>query len=74
MSFLAIFQLLSQVLAAAPSVEADVESAMNAFHASTGNDAAKTQAVVDAVQHIAAVGGQIVQQATTQPTPPVAAS
>lgn len=67
MTFLAIFQLLSQVLAAAPSVEADVETALNAFHASNGGNPEKIQAVVNATQHIAAVGGAIASQALMTP-------
>jgi hypothetical protein len=66
-SFLAIFQLLSEVLAAAPSVEADVETALNAFHSSNSGNPAKIQAVVDATQHIAAIGGAIASQAAMTP-------
>jgi hypothetical protein len=67
MNFLAIFQLFTEVLAAAPGVEADVETALKAFHSSTGGNTAKIQAVVDATQHIAAIGGAIASQAAMTP-------
>jgi hypothetical protein len=66
-SFLAIFQLLSSVLAAAPGLEADVEGALNAFHVANGNDATKTQAVVDAATQLATAGAAIVAQAQAKP-------
>lgn len=60
MNFLAVFNLLSEILAAAPSVEASVEQAVTAWHG-THNDAEKAQAaagdvkqVVDALSGVAA--------------------
>lgn len=76
MTMLQIFNLLAELLAAAPGAEATVEQAIQAIHGS-GTNAAKTQAVVAAAQQIATAGEQIIASTvaanTPTPTPPKAA-
>lgn len=75
MTVLQIFNVLMELLAAAPSAEATVEQAIQALHGS-GTNAAKTQAVVSAAEQIATTGAQIIastQPAPGTPTPPKAA-
>lgn len=62
MTFLALFNLLSEVLAAAPGAAATVEEALTALHGD-GSNAHKTQAVVEAAAQLAKTGTQLLNPA-----------
>lgn len=75
MTFLAILNMMMEVLAAAPSATATVEEAINAFHNHSNDNGAKVAAVADAAKAIATTATNVALSVASQvnsPTPPSA--
>jgi hypothetical protein len=73
MTMLAVFQLLAELLAAAPGVESTVDEAVTALHAG-GTNSAKTAAVVSAAQSILTTGQALIASTVSAAAPAAAAA